>query len=158
MGPQANLRVLAIAGRAGWEDNISRQERVECRRSDMKTIAIAAAALALCVTSAANAGMDEAEGGHGICLYPHEIDHTQYINPTTVLFHMKDGKVYMNTLKGPCPGLAFHGFTYLANDVDEVCSNAMPISVIESHEACSLGTFTRYTPPASYPPPPSNPG
>ena len=116
----------------------------------MKAIVLAAAALAFSAVSA-NAGMDVSAGGHGVCLYPHEVDHTQVVDASTVLFHMKDGKIWKNTLKGPCPGLKFHGFAYVSNDVDEICSNAMPISVIESGEVCSLGAFTPYTPPATNP-------
>lgn len=88
-----------------------------------------------------------------VCLHPFDspddpIDHTHYGNARTLLFYMRDGKVWVNTLKTPCPGLAFHGFDFVTHQ-DEICSNAQAIRVIESGETCELGEFTPYTPPPS---------
>lgn len=107
----------------------------------MKTILLAAAIAGL--ASAANAqGMGgQPAPANGVCLWTYNIDHTTTVDPSTVLFHMRNGEVWRNTLKGPCPGLKFHGFTYLTHS-EQICSNGVPISVIATHEACSLGVFT----------------
>jgi hypothetical protein len=77
---------------------------------------------------------------------PHHIDHTHAVDPNTLLFYMRDGTIWKNTLKTPCPGLMFHGFE-VTTHVEEICSNAQSISVLETGEVCQLGEFTPYTPP-----------
>jgi hypothetical protein len=66
------------------------------------------------------------------------------IDPQHVLFYMSNGKIWLNTLKAPCPGIMFHGFSFVTPE-DDVCANSTPISVIESGETCTLGPFTPYT-------------
>jgi hypothetical protein len=88
--------------------------------------------------------------GVGVCLRPFDspqdtINHTHVVDPQHILFYMRDGKVWLNTLKGPCRGLMFHGFSFVTPE-DEVCGNSTPIRVVESGEACTLGPFTPYAP------------
>ena len=111
----------------------------------MKAIAIAVAVAALSIGAAQAQGMQDSN--HRVCLnidLPNAVDHTKTVDASTILFYMRDGKVWKNTLKAPCPGLAFHGFTYVTH-YTELCGNE-GINVIETHEACSLGAFTPYTP------------
>jgi len=89
---------------------------------------------------------------HQICIRPFDsatgsIDHTKVVDPQTVLFYMRDGKIWKNTLRGPCRGLELHGFSFVTH-YDEVCSNAAAIQVIQTGEVCQLGYFTPYTAPA----------
>jgi hypothetical protein len=106
------------------------------------TAAIVASAMLLGGVSAmAQPGPDAAANPASNCLWTYQIDHTHVVNPRTVLFYMKNGKVWTNTLKGPCPGLEFHGFSYVTHS-DQICSNAVPIRVIETGEVCALGPFT----------------
>jgi hypothetical protein len=86
-----------------------------------------------------------------VCLRPFDspsdaIDHTHAVNSRTILFYMRDGKIWQNTLATPCPGLMFHGFDFVTHQ-DEICSNAQSIRVLESGEVCALGPFTPYTRP-----------
>lgn len=88
-----------------------------------------------------------------VCLHPFStptdtINHTHVLDPQHVLFYMRDGKVWLNTLKGRCPGLMFHGFSFVTPE-DDVCANSTPIKVIESGETCTLGPFTPYVPTSS---------
>jgi hypothetical protein len=88
-----------------------------------------------------------------ICIRPFDtptgsIDHTQVVDPQTILFHMRDGKIWKNTLHAPCRGLEFHGFSFVTH-YDELCSNAVAIQVIDTGQVCQLGYFTPYTPPAA---------
>lgn len=83
-----------------------------------------------------------------ICIRPFDtptgnIDHTKYVAPQTILFYMRDGKIWKNTLRSPCPALEFHGFKFVTH-YDEVCSNAASIEVIETGQVCQLGYFEPY--------------
>jgi hypothetical protein len=112
----------------------------------MKTIALPLAAAALLAASTAIAAAQEAGtevAGRHVCLWTYNIDHTHVVNPRTVLFYMKNGNVYRNDLKGPCPGLEFHGFSYVTRS-DEICGPEIGIRVIRTGEACSLGEFRPY--------------
>ncbi len=114
----------------------------------MKIIAIAAA---VSIGAALSIGAAQAQGmqdpNHRVCLnidMPGAVDHTKTVDASTILFYMRDGKVWKNTLKAPCPGLAFHGFTYVTHYA-ELCGNE-GINVLVTHQACSLGDFTPYAP------------
>jgi hypothetical protein len=102
------------------------------------------------VPAMAQPGPDAAANRGTNCLWTYMIDHTHVVNPRTVVFYMKDGKAWTNTLKGPCPGLEFHGFGYVTHS-DQICSNAVPIRVIETGEVCALGAFAPGAPPRSAP-------
>jgi hypothetical protein len=84
-----------------------------------------------------------------VCIESHRIDHTSVQDSKNILFHMKDGKIWRNTLQNSCPSLNFHGFVMNMGPVDTVCSNQQSISVLETHETCMLGTFVPYTVPAA---------
>lgn len=88
--------------------------------------------------------------GGGTCLWTWQIDHTHYVAPRTVMFYMKDGRIWQNTLKGPCPGLAFHGFSYVLH-TDQICSNEVGIRVLQTGEVCSLGAFSPSARPTANP-------
>ncbi len=89
-----------------------------------------------------------------VCLQSFRIDHTSVQDSKHVLFHMKDGKIWLNTLVNRCPSLNFHGFIMnIKGGNDTVCSNQQSIKVIDSGEVCMLGEFTPYTPPAKSPSP-----
>jgi hypothetical protein len=109
-----------------------------------KLIAAAAAALALASGGAALAqGTGTMTDGRHVCIWTRQIDHTHTVNPQTVLFYMKDGHVWRNDLKAPCPGLTFNGFTYVTHS-DQICGPEIGIRVIRSGETCSLGEFSPY--------------
>jgi hypothetical protein len=107
------------------------------------TTALAAAAIAAFAVLPAQASP--------VCIESHLIDHTSVQDSKTVLFHMKDGKVWRNTLQNPCPSLNFHGFVMNMGPVDTVCSNQQSISVLKTHETCMLGEFAPYAAPAAAP-------
>jgi hypothetical protein len=94
--------------------------------------------------------------GNGVCLSVPQIDHTQIMSDTAIIFIMKDGKTYTNTLPMPCPSLTMeNGFTYL-NDAIEICSNAQTIRVARSGNFCELGQFTQFQAPKLPPAPPKS--
>jgi hypothetical protein len=118
----------------------------------MKQIVTAAALAGLmvlggCDTPAAPTGTMAAAP---ICLPTYLIDHTHPVDDSTLLFTMRDGKVWKNTLLDPCVGLKIEqGFTYeVAND--KICSNLQTIRVLRFGSICRLGDFTP-VPPESVP-------
>ena len=93
----------------------------------VKMIAVALAASCLFAGGTAVAqspyGIGTTGTGKMTCLWGKQVDHTKYVAPQKVLFYLKDGNVWQNTLKGPCPGLSFNGFTMILQN-GQVCANA----------------------------------
>jgi hypothetical protein len=108
----------------------------------MKTVAIAAALIFASGSAFAQSGAMSTTAGDKTCLQTRDIDHTHAVDATNVLFYMKNGKVWQNHLAGPCPGLKFHGFSFVARGTDEVCSNEQGIRVLVTDQVCQLGAFT----------------
>lgn len=104
-------------------------------------------ALLTALTAAAAVVVGTPAMARPICLQSILIDHTSVKDAQTLLFHMKNGDVFQNTLKTRCPGLKFHGFVMdFRGGNNEVCSNQENISVLVTHEVCPLGEFVPYTP------------
>ncbi len=103
------------------------------------TTALAAAGLAAVIALPAQAAP--------VCLQTILIDHTSVKDANTVLFYLKNGQVWRNTLKAPCPSILMHGFNmHVGGGDNKVCSNQMPIQTLVTHQTCALGEFTPYTP------------
>lgn len=107
----------------------------------MKTIAAGIAGLMIATSAAQAAPADYDKSAAPTCLWTYRIDHTTYVKPNVLLFHMKDGTTYQNTLKTSCRGLAFHGFVYETH-TDSICSNAQSIRLLETNQVCLLGAFS----------------
>jgi hypothetical protein len=103
----------------------------------MKKIAAIAVLLATTLGAAAPALAKDAP----ICLRTNWIDRTTVVDPQTILFRMKDGKVYRTHLRTPCIGLKFNGFVYQTS-FEEVCGGSQSIRVLQTNEVCTLGEFT----------------
>ena len=85
------------------------------------------------------------------CLDTYRIQNTTVPNPNTIIFHMKDGSAWRNTLKNSCPELRFWGFVYVdRGGTLEICDNTTAVKVINSGEICLLGTFSKEPPPAPH--------
>ena len=81
-----------------------------------------------------------------VCLQSYLIQNTSIPDTHTILFHMKDGTVWRNTLRNSCPDLKWYGFEYVVHGPDEICDNLLSIRVIHTNETCLLGLFTREPP------------
>jgi hypothetical protein len=102
---------------------------------------IAASTLAL--SSAMPVQAQNAPGGN-VCLNVTEIKSTQAVDRRTILYRMRDGKVWRNTLAADCPtlvGFSAGGFTQEAH-TDFICANTQQITT-QSGNVCRLGAFTR---------------
>jgi len=106
----------------------------------MKALALAGA-LVLGGSMAVQASDIPPPGGN-VCLRTMNIRNTSTPDDKTIIFHMSDGKVWRNDLRGHCMGLSFNGFTYDVSPPDEICGNLQIIHVLRTHAACSLGPFT----------------
>ena len=119
----------------------------------MRTLSVAAflAAFSIAPGSAQPVVPPPTDNSGPVCLRPFDtphdaIDHTHVVDPSTILFYMRDGTIWKNTLHQPCPGLMFHGFSFVTHQ-DEICANAQGIQVLVTNQVCVLGGFTRYVPP-----------
>ncbi len=91
------------------------------------------------VSSVQAAGYSQPQSN--VCLYTYLIDRTDVPDEGTIVFHMKDGKTWTNKLSGACPGLRFHGFSYIVRGNNEICGNLQSIRVLETGSVCALGPF-----------------
>ena len=113
------------------------------------TLATAGAVLLVGATGALAQSPSASQAGNHICLWTKDIDHTHVVNPQTILFYTRDGHVWRNDLKGPCPGLQFHGFAYVTRS-QQICGPEIGIHVLQSGEACVLGEFSPSAEPFHY--------
>jgi len=82
-----------------------------------------------------------------ICLSAGDVDHTSVLSDNEILYVMKNGKTWKNTLRKSCPGLGFERAFSQTIVADGICSNRQMITVINRGTPCFLGAFTPYTPP-----------
>jgi hypothetical protein len=86
-----------------------------------------------------------------VCLDIDHVDHTSVIDGRTILFYVKGGKVWKNTLPRECPSLKFERAFSQEITAGKICSNKQMIRVLRTGTRCSLGEFTPYTPPPKMP-------
>ena len=87
--------------------------------------------------------------GNGICIQTQFVDHTDIPDDRTIIFHMKGGVMWKNTLPFSCSSLRSEGGFAYVNSIPEICSNQQTIQVLRSGILCELGQFTPYMPPGS---------
>lgn len=115
----------------------------------MKVVSLAIAML-LGAASASSAGSDSPDVVAGpACLEASLVDSTGVIDDRTILFHMRNGTVWKNTLRQSCPNLKFRqGFSQVVRS-GEICANKQIISVLGTKNTCQLGDFTLQSRPRS---------
>ncbi len=98
----------------------------------------------------AAAGGDAAKS---VCIASYQIDHTETPDDSTILFHMRNHKVWKAALINRCVGLKINsrGFTYEATDPgsDEICSNLLTIRLNDTGQVCLVGAITPVEPAAA---------
>jgi len=77
-----------------------------------------------------------------VCLNVSDIQRSETPDDRTIIFHMRDGKVWRNTLKTVCPMLKTSPFTQVLRSGDLMCSNQQIIHVTQTGNDCVLGDFT----------------
>jgi hypothetical protein len=67
-----------------------------------------------------------------------------------LLFKMKNGTQWLNTLQGKCPDLIFNGYVWTIRNPDNtVCEREESLRVLQSGQICVLGKFTKVAPAPS---------
>jgi hypothetical protein len=84
-----------------------------------------------------------------VCIDTRQIDSQKVEgHGSSILFKMKDGGSWRNTLQAPCPDLDFEGFSWVVRNPDNtVCENMQSMRVLRSGQICMLGKFTRVDSP-----------
>lgn len=114
----------------------------------MKT-ALLTLGMLLGAASASSAGADSRDSVAGpACLDASSVDSTGVIDDRTILFHMRNGTVWKNTLRQDCTSLKFRrGFSQVVRS-GEICANKQVISVLGTGNRCQLGDFTLVSRPS----------
>jgi len=111
------------------------------------TFALGAAVLMLAACSDdASTNTASNPSGNGVCLKTGDIDHTDILTDSAIVFYLKGEKPYLNTMRFPCPSLKMEGGFAYVTDFPEICSNAQTIRVLRSGNFCELGQFTPFDP------------
>jgi hypothetical protein len=114
----------------------------------MKFVPLAIGML-LGAASASTAGSDSYDPVAGpACLEASLVDSTGVVDDRTILFHMRNGAVWKNTLRQSCANLKFRrGFSEIVRS-GEICANKQIISVLGTKNTCQLGDFTLVSRPS----------
>ena len=105
------------------------------------TTPFAVAVLAL-ASSAPAVAQAAAPRPANVCLNVQDIQRTEPVDDSTIIFHMRDGKVWRNTLKSACPMLKTSPYTQVLRSGGLVCANQQFIHVTQTGIDCVLGDFT----------------
>jgi hypothetical protein len=106
----------------------------------MRIIAPIAGAILVLATSAAVSVETPPSSPATVCLNLRNIQRTEVQDDRTILFHMRDGKVWQNKLRRVCPMLKTSSYTQVLHN-DQVCSNQQFIHVTQTGDTCALGDF-----------------
>ncbi len=86
------------------------------------------------------------------CVSLSQIQETSVLDDQTIIFKMRGGKSYKNTLPYKCPQLGFEKAFSYKTSISQLC-NVDIITVLttthglDSGASCGLGLFEPYTPP-----------
>ncbi len=108
-------------------------------------------AFAMIATPAFAAAPQPGVPSKSICIDGTSIDSTNVPDDNTVVYKLRNGQVWRNTLKATCNGLAFHHSFAEEIRGGEICANKQIITVIETGIPCQLGDFTLMPRPAPKP-------
>ena len=107
----------------------------------MDRIATLAAAALLLASPAAVAVEAPAPSPANVCLNVRNIQRTEVQDDRTIVFYMRDGKIWQNRLRRVCPMLKTSSYTQVLHN-DQMCSNQQFIHVTQTGDMCALGDFT----------------
>ena len=67
---------------------------------------------------------------------------------SSILFQMRDGKMWRNDLQSKCPDLRYNnGFSWIIRGSDRnICENQETFRVTQSDQVCQLGKFSQVSP------------
>ena len=100
--------------------------------------AFAGAALVLAASAPAEV---PAPASSSQCINVRDIQRTEIQDDQTIVFHMRDGKLWQNRLRRLCPMLKTSPYTQVLHS-DLVCANQQFIHPTRTGDTCALGDFT----------------
>ena len=116
----------------------------------MRSAMIAAAAGAVLVTCGLPALAQDAP--KSVCIPAYQIDHSTTPDDFTILFYMRNHKVWKATMINQCVGLKINtrGYVYEPTDPgsDEICSNLLTIRLNDTGQTCLIGDIALVAPAA----------
>jgi hypothetical protein len=115
------------------------------RKITMTPMTQISAAMLLLVATAPIQLHAAAPPGAGVCLNLRDIERTEIPNDRSILFYMRDGKVWRNDLRTACPMLKVSPYTEKLTS-DLVCANQQFIHLTMTGDDCALGDFTQVAP------------
>lgn len=83
-----------------------------------------------------------------VCIRTELIDHSRVKDDRTILFTMRDKKVWAAKLLGHCTDLRSNGFAYEPAQPSQICANLQTIHVLRTGAACMIGPIEPYAPPS----------
>src|SRR4030095_2493342 len=107
----------------------------------MNVFASLAGATLLLASSAAVGVQAPAPSSANVCLFSRDIQRTEVQDDRTILFHMRDGKICVNSRRRLGPMLKTSPWTQVLHS-DQVCANQQFIHVARTGDTCALGDFT----------------
>jgi hypothetical protein len=111
----------------------------------MNILGLLAGSLLLLASSSVTPVQAPAPSASPGCLSASNIQRTEVQDDRTILFHMRDGKVWANRLRRICPMLTTSPWTQVLH-TDQVCANQQFIYVARTGDTCSLGEFSPVEP------------
>jgi hypothetical protein len=100
-----------------------------------------AMAMAVLMGTLCGTNAPAAENPPKVCLKLQDIQRSEVLDDRTIVYHMRDGKVWRNTLRRACPMLKNSPYTVVAG-TDLICSNQQFIHLALTGDDCPLGEFT----------------
>ncbi len=74
------------------------------------------------------------------CINSREIVSSKSDDGKLMVFKMRDGKTYVNHLRGSCPDLRFNGFAWVLRSGDtQICEDEQSLRTLQSGQVCVLG-------------------
>ena len=83
--------------------------------------------------------------GASVCLNLRDVERTEIPNDRSILFYMRDGKIWRNDLRTACPMLKVSPYTEKLTS-DLICANQQFIHLTLTGDDCALGNFTQIAP------------
>jgi hypothetical protein len=92
-------------------------------------------------TDAATQTTDANKASAPMCLEVADIRRTNAPDGQHLLFYMRDGKVWENTLTRSCAGLTSNSWTWVVRGPLRVCANTHTLRVFQTNVICRIGDF-----------------
>lgn len=112
-----------------------------------RNVPLALGALALTTALTTSAAAQEPDPTMKSCVSLFRVDHTDVIDNQTILFYMKGGEIYRNSLPYDCPGLDYEDTFMYRVSLNQLC-NVDVITVLQNAgfgllpgASCGLGKF-----------------